>query len=744
MPTARAPVNRILVLAAVLVVAFAARWVSLDTLSGDDHYTLWKAATFLQGDRPFRDFVDLGDPLYWGMTVIGQAITGYRVIGEVVLGVALEALAFTFAFALAWRATGSLAAAAVLTALVLLVARRELYSYPKLFLYPVGLWLCWRYIDRPTLGRAIALACGVAVAFGYRHDHGAYIGAGAAAACLAVHWSEGPRSVLAAWLRFGIALLVFLLPYLVLVQAYEGVFGYFRERIRMARAIDATSRRPVWFNVDAAAPGHWLTIDPQPPARVFVEWKTDISPEARKALEQQYSLTHGVDPKRSMYEYLLSDISRGTLAALAGDSSIVEMSGLAVAYRSERDGSKTIENVVASEGPPGDAPPAARARVEIQWSQALGEEERAGLERQYGLLDYRSKWEYALTDVTGDNIRAIVEDSRVFDTGLIERDTYRPMEESPLVRAQRALPLLRVSVTPRYWHRDNAGVLLHFVSTTLPYIAFLMLAVDWIRGRRRGRMTKAPEKLFATAVMMAVVCSALLRREGYFADHVGATAVLGAAVLGHFLGRAGERQSRAAGVVPRVLAGAVIIVSFCAGITYVNLAGSLVRMDTGLGGVWRKSVRAYQTYSTSPPIDAYAPKGVTGDRALIRYVYECTRPDDRVWILSDLFTFPYYTERRVVRHIYWRAGLLTSPDEQRKAIQQVESARVPMILSVGGSAPLENLKAYPLVHDYVRQRYTGHYSIPEEGMRRGAFWLLTDSRHTPTSTYEPLGLPCFK
>ena len=139
---------------------------------------------------------------------------------------------------------------------------------------------------------------------------------------------------------------------------------------------------------------------------------------------------------------------------------------------------------------------------------------------------------------------------------------------------------------------------------------------------------------------------------------------------------------------------------------------------------------------------------------MIRYIYDCTRPDDRVWVLSDLFTFPYHTERRVVGHIYWKAGLLTSPEYQRKTIETVEKDEVPIIIGLGDApGPLDYLKPYPLVHQYVAQRYTSHYAIPAD---RGSstFWLLMDSRRTPTGTYElfagprgtgePFVLPCFR
>ena len=738
--------KRILAVAVVFVVAFLVRWATVSSLTGDDHYLLWAVTGFLKGDRPFRDFVELGAPLYWVMSALAQAISGHRVIGEVALGTTLVALAFAIAFHLAWRASRSLAVAAGLTAMaLLLVTQRELYSYSKIFLYPFGLWLCWRYIDRPTPLRAGVLALGVAFAFGYRHDHGVYLGVGAAVAILAKHWPEGPRPLILAWLRFGVVLALLISPYLVLVQANEGIVEYLQDRMRLASAVDSSSRRPVRFSIDSAAPAYWFRIEPPATARVFVEWKPDVTSPTRLALERRYSLTQGVDPKKTLYEYFLTDVSPDNLRALATDARIAERSGLSTSYRETAAGAKVLDKVVASEQTGPGAPPAARAVVEIQWQAGLGEDERTTIERQYGLLDNRSKWEYALADVSTGNIQAIVQDPHIGDTGLIEREAYRPMEESWLVEMQRAMPLFRISVAPKYWHRDNAGIALHFLSLSLPYLMLIMLAADWIRGRRREFMSHAPEKMLASAVMMAVAYQALLRRDGYFADHVAATVILAGCAWGHAFG--GERvQGRSvARIATAAVASILLFVAAFATVTYASPLGVAANAGMNDGGIWNKSVRLFQTYSTSPPIDAYAPRGATGDRGLIRYIYECTRPDDRIWVLSDLYAFPYYAERRVVGHIFWNLGLDANPAFERRMIEKVDKSEVPLVIGLGGPSALANLKSYPLVQQYVAQRYTNHYAVPDEKLGRDqVFWLLTDNRRKPTGTYELLGLPCFK
>lgn len=748
-PFVRSRATQISVFAAVFVLAFIARWLTYNGLGGDDHWSLWTASVFLKGDLPFRDFVELGDPAYWGMSAIAQYITGYRVIGEVVLGTTLIALGVALGFHMAWQASRSLAIAAIVTCIaMLLVTGSKLYVYQKVFLYPFGLWLCWRYIDKPTLLRAAALAAGVVFAWGYRHDHGIYVGIGAATAVLATHWKEGARQVGFAWARFGIVLLLIMAPYLTLIQVNEGVIPYIRERLRIARMLDTAGRKDVWFNPDATAPPHWLRIDPPRPAHVIVDWKPEVTPETRMSLERQYSLTNGVDPKQRMYEYFLTDVSPDILAALITDARIVDRKGISQAFREMPDGSRVRSDITATQPPESDAPPEARAIVSIQWSATLAAAERAALERQYRLLDptpTRNKWDYSLADVSTSNIRAIVEDPHVYDTGLLFRDTFRPMEESSLVRLQRAIPLLRVSIAPRYWHPVNGAVWLYWLSFALPVIVLVMLGVDWIRGRTREGMPNAAAKLFAAAVMVEVVDVALLRKAGNFSEHADVIAVLGAFVLGSAFASFRWRSLR--GGLTAAVAAIALVVSTSAAIIFVSPfnALALAGFNDGWHGAWAKARGSFESYATSPPIDEYAPPGTTGDRGLLRYIYECTRPDDRIWLLTETYTVPYYTERRVVGHIYWSMGLLATPEYERRIIDQVDKEEVPFIMSFGGDRPFQNLESYPLVHEYAQKRYTTRHAIPEDKVDRGlSIWLLTDGRRKPTGTYELFGLPCFK
>jgi hypothetical protein len=159
---------------------------------------------------------------------------------------------------------------------------------------------------------------------------------------------------------------------------------------------------------------------------------------------------------------------------------------------------------------------------------------------------------------------------------------------------------------------------------------------------------------------------------------------------------------------------------------------------------WRENVARFQRFAASPPIDGFAPSDATGDRALVRYLYECTRPDDHIWVTSDLYALPYYTERPVIGHVFWALGFMTSPEYQRQIIDLVEHDQVPIIVGTGGESALALLNHHPLVRDYVARRYTTEFRLPQDNNTGKSIWLLTDNRRPPTGTYEKLNLPCFR
>ena len=385
---------------------FVVRGLTQEVLGGDDHWSLWAASAFLSGDLPFRDFTDLGNPLHWTMSALAQLLFGYRALGEIVLGITLMAAGVAVCFHLAWQASRSfgIAAIAMLPAIALLTTPK-LYSYPKVFLYPLALWFCWHYIDRPTTRRALMIALGVVVAFGYRIDHGAYVGLATAAAVLAAHWGEGSRAITVALARYSAAVLLLLTPYLAVVQTHEGVVEYFRERLRMAAQMDQGARRPVPFIVDRTVPLLSVGIAPPPSAKVGVTWPSHTTLGERTELQRRYSLRPVVRRRRP---YELTDTSMTNAGALLSDPNISGVQGIEGTF-------KRLYRV--KEPLPSGAP------VVIQRIDAIADERRAQLEQRYTLVKRRAYpsdsryWRYEMLDFSEEMVTALMYDRHVHAAG---------------------------------------------------------------------------------------------------------------------------------------------------------------------------------------------------------------------------------------------------------------------------------------------------------------------------------------
>jgi hypothetical protein len=155
----------------------------------------------------------------------------------------------------------------------------------------------------------------------------------------------------------------------------------------------------------------------------------------------------------------------------------------------------------------------------------------------------------------------------------------------------------------------------------------------------------------------------------------------------------------------------------------------------------------WQQYSASPPIDWAAPRGSRDDRGIMRYLYECTKPEDRIWELVATFPLPYYAERRAVQHLHWPYGFRNSPEHQRQTLAWLDHQSVPVLYAPESQRPLQWLEQHPLVHEYVSQRYVDASSpkLQENAERQTPpTWVLVDRHRTPTGVYEPLDLPCFR
>ena len=200
----------------------------VEQLFDTNFYVLWEATSLLAGDRPYRDFYQMGWPLLTLLSTAMQWLVGYRLIGEFVLQWAFIAASMVIGFHLAVRLSRSVRAALAATLVAIaIVAATPTFQFPKLFFYPIAVWVAWWYMERPSVRRAAVVGAVAAVAFLYRHDHGLYIGIGAVLAFVlarVVHPdARDVRSSATEAFVFTVVVATLLAPWALLVQRNEGL-----------------------------------------------------------------------------------------------------------------------------------------------------------------------------------------------------------------------------------------------------------------------------------------------------------------------------------------------------------------------------------------------------------------------------------------------------------------------------------------------------------------------------------------
>lgn len=283
--------SRFLVVAGVSTALVLMATVS-SQLYDSNFYVMGEAGAILAGDRPYRDFFEVGVPLAAYMAAGVQWIAGQRLIGEFVRQWIFIVAGVTIAFHLSLRLTHSVAATAVALPVTLaLMAATPTYHYPKLFLFPLFVWLAWRYVESPAPSRAAALAGATAAAFLYRHDFGLYGGAlSVLALVIARLLSPGQRLAGAAVRElavYALVIAVVLAPWAIAVQASEGLGPYTQARLALYErpaevALTGLLANPIRPLLPAEPP--------RKPAVVRFVWRDGIDDARRTAIEQQIGL----------------------------------------------------------------------------------------------------------------------------------------------------------------------------------------------------------------------------------------------------------------------------------------------------------------------------------------------------------------------------------------------------------------------------------------------------------------------
>jgi hypothetical protein len=233
-----------LVVYAVLFAAAAGfRFLALKSGFVNDHFVyITGGRQMLFGEWPTRDWIDPGLPLMFGASALAQKVFGPTLFAEGMLVSIAFGLAAALTAAAVRQLTGSMTLA-ILAAIIEIAVFPRTYSYPKIVAYALCFWLYGWYLRAPGTARVLAMAAGVAVAFMFRHDHGLFLGAGAALTILL-----GSRRRVSDLATLTGAALVLVLPYLIYVQAHGGLWLYFRNGVEFSQR-EASRQWHVWPRV---------------------------------------------------------------------------------------------------------------------------------------------------------------------------------------------------------------------------------------------------------------------------------------------------------------------------------------------------------------------------------------------------------------------------------------------------------------------------------------------------------------
>jgi hypothetical protein len=317
--------RRLLVLALAITIAvlsFGYRFLSLE-LTNDD-YLFFAIGRQIQhfDDWPIRDFAEEGDPLHNVVSAGLQSVFGYRLAGEVFFDLAMLSIAAAVTFVLAVAVSGSVGIALAATILTVLFAAR-LYDYPKALVLAVGLWLCFRYIDRPSRIRATLMGAATGVAFLLRHDLGAYLGL--AAVVVLVAQAAASTIATANIAAYALALAVPVLPFLVYVEIQGGVQSYVatvRGFVQREVGRDRDPRPAMAFDFTRA----WWERAPGFPVKV--RWATELDASLRSVIERRYRLEDGRREDGRTWTYALRDQRPENLRAIVLDPHIEDTANI--------------------------------------------------------------------------------------------------------------------------------------------------------------------------------------------------------------------------------------------------------------------------------------------------------------------------------------------------------------------------------------------------------------------------------
>ena len=296
----------------------------------------------------------------------------------------------------------------------------------------------------------------------------------------------------------------------------------------------------------------------------------------------------------------------------------------------------------------------------------------------------------------------------------------------------RRIPLFRTRLAPGVFSEHNALVWFYDVTVAIPFIALLLSAFAWWRGRIERAEGAA---IAAIACLCLLISRTLLsdNPEARLADIALPIGVLGAWVTGRVL------TGAARGLVLRR---AVFASLFVATLWSIALHSAVVpTLGHALRSLEWHPIATVSSRLRARPIDSWAPPGQgTGIVALGRYVWRCTAPSDRLLVGGAFAPEAYFYTGRLFAagQVHFMPGWHATEPEQRRSLEWLSRQSVPIALI--GPEPLFPLR-FNLVAAHLDTRYV---EVARSTFGGDVEWrVLADRSRTATGTDRLLGLPCY-
>jgi hypothetical protein len=330
---------------------------------------------------------------------------------------------------------------------------------------------------------------------------------------------------------------------------------------------------------------------------------------------------------------------------------------------------------------------------------------------------------YFLHDVSKANAFALINDPAVEDTAGIDR-----------VTGDIRIPGLYIGHVRVLQGLDDVSA-----SAALLFFAFLAVIALAAVALMRSSPPDAPLGQWERVKIAAVVLVAVLTFVGFvretldarIADAVVAPVVLGAWLSARWL--AGFTPGSRARLV-RVAVLTVVMVVIARGVVVAGGVSAPQDVARAYRGVWTQ-------LSTSPPFSVW-PAGGSAKYRIVRYVRECTAPDEPLLVLWFAPEFYYYADRPFAGRMgAYMNGYYTSETNQRRNLAALQRER-PAVAIMEAGRDKTDLATHEAVLTYLAREYHELGQVPAtDGTVIRVFGR--NDRHT-LSTDADFGWPCFR